>query len=251
MRTEHQISEIKKHESPPVQINNFLSENQVAELLKLYNESHYTWKKPTGPTVFEMDYKGNHTFVGRHDIKIMEPKIITDIIDKLNVTFGEFTKWRLTLFDTFVPHRIHNDDSIKYPTTWKAFTMPLIAYGGEASDTSLIIFNQRYYGGPVKYHPKQNGRAFKEEKVLGYNSTLSDPSNIIDYVGSDHYVSEEYLKLLSHMPSHFTRGLSIQKICPWNIGSVIAFDSLQFHSGANFVDVDIHRKIGLSIFTEL
>jgi hypothetical protein len=247
MRTPQQIAKIQEFESPPVQINNFLSVKQVAELLQLYNESPYTWKKQTGPTVFEINHEGHTTF---NDTKIIIPDIINDIVDKLNHTFDNFGKWRLTLFDTFVPHRIHNDDSTRYPNVGKAFTMPLIAYGGNASDTSLIIFNQRYYGGPVKYHPRKNGKTFDKERVLGYNSTLSDPSDIIGYCVDDHITSAAELKLLAHMPPRFTRGLSIQKICPWNIGSVIAFDSLQFHCGANFVDVGINRKIGLSIFTE-
>jgi len=247
MRTLEQIAKIQEFESPPVQINNFLSAEKIDALLKLFRESPYTWNKETGPTVFEMDHNGNTTF---NNTKIIIPDIINDIVDNLNHTFGSFDKWRLTLFDTSVPHRIHNDDSRKYPTVWKAFTMPLIAYGGNASDTSLIIFNQRYYGGPVKYNPRKNGKLLDYEKVMGYNSTLSDSSDIIDYEVGDHINSADELKMLSHMPPHFVRGLSIQKIYPWNIGSVIAFDSLQFHCGANFHEVGIQRKICLSIFTE-
>jgi len=230
MRTKQQIDKIKEKQSPPIQQFIFLNELEVEQLLLYYkNNSDKAEIKPTGPKC----------------LYIKEGEGVIDyILVKLRDKFGDFKLRNAQIFDTTVPHILHNDDGIDLPNTFKAFTIPLQVFGENFMDAKLCMFDQYYYGGPAKF--------CKGETVASktYNSIVTDYKDI-EGLNDKGIPGEWRTQLLSHLKDKWIEGLSLQGHYPWIPGSYIAFDALQIHCASNFVDVDITRKIGLSIFTTL
>lgn len=230
MRTQIQINKIKEKQSTPKQQLIFLNELEVDQLLTYYNNNADKAEiKPTGPKC----------------LYIKEGEGVIDyILVKLRNKFGDFKLRNAQIFDTTVPHVLHNDDGKDLPNAYKAFTIPLQVFDGNALDAKLVMFNQYYYGGPAKFCKDET---FESNT---YNSIVTDYKDIVGL--SDTGISEEWrTQLLSHLKDKWIEGLTIQGFYPWVPGSYIAFDALQIHCASNFADANISRKIGLSIFTTL
>jgi hypothetical protein len=230
MRTQAQIDKIKEKQSTPIQQFIFLNELEVEDLLFYYNNNLDKAEiKPTGPKcLYIKEGEG----------------VIDDILARLRQKFGNFKLRNAQIFDTTVPHMLHNDDGKDLPNAYKAFTIPLEVFDGNPLNAKLVMFDQYYYGGPAKFC---KGETFESNT---YNSIVTDYKDIegLDNKG----IPEGWrTQLLSHLKDEWIEGLTIQGYYPWVPGSYIAFDALQIHCASNFVDVDISRKIGLSIFTTL
>lgn len=229
MRTLEQIETIKKHHKDPVQMFNALSKAKIDALLSHYNQSNKV-EKNTGPKVVYVE-EGQG--------------IIDDILQVLRKNFGDFKVRSAHYFEVDKPHVLHIDDDFSYPNTYMAFTIPLWVESGNCDKIKLIMFDQYYYGGPVKFYKGEE----TIEQVY-YNKPLYDYKDVdnLSDKGIPMLVKE---KLLTHLKSEWLEGLSIKNYFPWNIGSIICFDSLRIHCSSDFRKVGINKKIGLSIFTEL
>lgn len=230
MRTLEQIDKIKEKQSKPIQQIKFLSEGRVEELLNYYFENKDNADvKPTGPKCL---------YIKEGD------GVIDDFLIPLRYNFGNFKVRNAQIFDTSVPHILHNDDGKDLPNSYKAFTIPLKVFNGNELDAKLCMFDQYYYGGPAKFCRGENF----ESKT--YNSIVTDYDNVegINDKGIPNNLRKD---LLSHLDNKWLEGLSLQSYFPWIIGSYIAFDALQIHSASDFTNKGISRKIGLSIFTTL
>ena len=230
MRSNEQIAAIKKTHSPPVQLLNALDTNKIEFLLNYYH-SQDKIEKNTGPkVVYVQEGTG----------------VIDDILIPLRKQFGNFKVRACHFFDVDNPHILHIDDSYDYPTTYKAFTIPLWVENGDCNKIKLVMFDQYYYGGPVKF--------FKDEvfdkEVIFYNKHLYEYTGVENLVDTG-IPKNVKIKMLGHLKSKWLEGLSVHCYFPWTIGSIIAFDSLRLHCSSNFKNIGIKRKIGLSIFTEI
>jgi hypothetical protein len=226
MRTIQQITEIQKHETPPVVISNALTSSKVQLLLNYYRNSDKTLEKNTGPKVL---------YINEGD------GIIDDIIAKLRTRFGDFKVRSAHYFDVNSPHIIHNDDDKDLPKCYKAFTIPLWC-NGDDDDIGLVMYDQFYYHGPAKFI---NGET--QQSSVHYNQFVREYRNV-DYTTSDLI---EDTSQITHLREHWLKGLSVYKILPWKIGSILAFESLRLHSSTDFVSKEIDQKIGISIFTTI
>ena len=227
MRSNKQIEDIKKYQSPPKQIFDFLTQGQIQDLLDYYKRCEFIDVKPTGPKC---------AYLSGNEI------VLKSIVNKLKEHFGNFKIRNAQIFDTSVPHALHNDDGKDFPITYKAFNFPLYVETGVDTDAKLCMFDQYYYGGPAKF--------FKGENITQntYNAILTEYSKIQNK--SNKLIEKETKqKYLSHLEDKWLDGMSIQKIFDWKIGSCIAFDALQIHCASNFKNAGINSKIGLSIFT--
>jgi len=230
MRTPEQTEKIKQFHSDPVQIENFLSEQQVLDLLEYYKKNqNFVEEKNTGPRVL---YVNEGTGV------------IDIILKKLRQKFGNFKVRSAHFFDVTKPHILHNDDDFTLPAAYKAFTIPLY-FEGPIDDIKLIIFDQYYYNGPAKFFYDDTN-----EREMYYNVPVNDYQTVenLSSIGIDNVYKTLYL---GHLKTSWLEGLSIKQDFPWKIGSAICFDSLALHCSSNFKSVGVKRKIGLSIFTTI
>lgn len=229
MRTAEQIEKLKKTHSDPVQLHGVVSADLVESLLGYYH-THQKIQKNTGPKVLHIKE---------------EQGLIDELLVTLRKQFGNFKIRSAHFFETTVPHVLHIDDGKELTDVYKAFTVPLYVQGSSCDNAKLIMYDQYYYGGPVKFF---NGDEQVEE--VYYNTPLFDYSDVdgINNIGIPNIVKE---RLIPHIKEQWLEGLSINSYFPWTIGSVIAFDSLRIHSASDFRKFGIKMKIGLSIFTEL
>ena len=228
MRTREQIDIIKQTESDPFSIPSAISTTEINKLLNFYFSSNNVIQKNTGPKVLKIE---------EHN------PLLTPVIDRLKNITGDFDIRYAHFFDVTMPHMIHNDDLCEYPESAKAFTIPLKIYSNN-SDVKLVVFDQHYYGGPVKF---VNGANTKDWNVY-YNTFLTDYANV-DGVNNKGIDTEFKNKYLTHLNDSWLQGLSINAALPWKVRDILCFDSLALHCSTDFRNVGIERKIGLSIFT--
>ena len=227
MRTHEQLQIIKDNHSDPVQLCKVIHQDKINDLLKYYHANDPI-EKNTGPKVLYVE-EGQG--------------IIDDIIESLRVQFDNFKVRSAHFFEVTEPHILHIDDGKDLPNAYKAFTIPLYTEGAHCSAAKLVMFDQYYYGGPVKF--MQGGPVQKKNY---YNTHLYEYSKVENT--NNKGISQTFKNVyLSHLRDNWLNGLSVQAYFPWDIGSVICFDSLQIHSASNFKTAGITKKIGLSIFT--
>jgi len=229
MRTNEQIIDIKDTEGPPVQLWNVVSKNEIEKLLNHYRTSNDVIEKDTGPKVL--------------NIKPGEG-LIDDIIEELQLRFGDFKVRNAHIFDVTKPHIIHNDDDFKYPQVYKGFVIPLHVEGPEAK-AKFFVFDQYYYDGPAKFVNELDTK----DLPVHYNQFVTNYDRVerTNTFG----IQNEIRKELSHLQPEWLKGLSIRAYFPWQIGSIIAFDCCNLHCAGDFTKYNIKSKIGLSIFTQL
>ena len=231
MRTQEQITAIKNTQSDPKQHWDILNYGNIIDLLIHYNDSSKkVEQKSTGPKVlYVKEGEG----------------VIDDILDKLRQTYGDFKVRSAHYFDVEKPHIIHNDDDFDYPQCYKAFVIPLLVEGATCDKAKFFVFDQSYYGGPAKF---VNGEDVTG-KPVHYNTFLTDYTDVEDQASCG--LDDLQLQYLTHLKPKWLEGLSVNRYFPWQIGSMIEFDSLNLHCSSDFNKVGITRKIGLSIFTKM
>ena len=231
MRTQEQITAIKNTQSDPKQHWDILNYGNIIDLLIHYNDSSKkVEQKSTGPKVlYVKEGEG----------------VIDNILDKLRQTYGDFEVRSAHYFDVEKPHIIHNDDDFDYPQCYKAFVIPLLVEGATCDKAKFFVFDQSYYGGPAKF---VNGEDVTG-KPVHYNTFLTDYTDVEDQASCG--LDDLQLQYLTHLKPKWLEGLSVNRYFPWQIGSMIEFDSLNLHCSSDFNKVGITRKIGLSIFTKM
>lgn len=230
MRTKEQIDLIKRTQSDPIQLHNVLDTKKIDFLLNYYYAQEKI-EKNTGPKVVYVKEGDN---------------VIDDILVQLRKDFGNFKVRACHFFDVENPHILHIDDGKDLPNTYKAFTIPLWVESGDCDKIKLVMFDQYYYGGPVKFFKEE----VFEEEVIFYNTHLYEYTDVENLVNTN-IPNTIKTKMLSHLKDKWLEGLSVHSCFSWTIGSIIAFDSLRIHCSSNFKNAGIKRKIGLSIFTEI
>lgn len=228
MRTEQQKQEIIETFSEPVSIENFISQEEILELINEFNSSKEKIHKNTGPITVNIDFT-KQPFVNLLD------KIKT-IVGNVEITAGFF-------FYTENPHIIHNDDTYELPRVFKGITIPL-EYNGGTRYPYLCFFHQYYLEGPAKFF--KGGIDFPEH----YNKHIDDYCDVKNL--SDKPIPKVVYDLyIDHLKPEWLEGLSFDRAMPWKPGNVIVFDSVRLHCASNFLKQGIKSKLGISIFTKL
>lgn len=228
MRSEQQKQEIIQTFSEPVSIENFISEEEITELIKEFNSSKEKIHKNTGPVTVNIDFS-------KQPFQKLLEKIKT-IVGNVEITAGFF-------FYTETPHIIHNDDTFELPRVFKGITIPL-EYTGGTRYPYLCFFHQYYLGGPAKFF--KGGIDFPEH----YNKHVYEYSNV-ENLSTNKIPEVVYNLYLDHLNPKWLEGLSFDRAMPWKPGNVLVFDSVRLHCASNFIKQGIKSKLGISIFTKL
>lgn len=228
MRTEQEKQAIIETFSEPVSIENFISQEEILELVNEFNNSKEKIHKNTGPITVNIDFT-KQPFINLLD------KIKT-IVGNVEVTAGFF-------FYTETPHIIHNDDTYELPRVFKGITIPL-EYVGGTRYPYLCFFHQYYLEGPAKFF--KGGVDFPEH----YNKHINNYTDVRNL--SDRPIPKVVYDLyIDHLNPEWLEGLSFDRAMPWKPGNVIVFDSVRLHCASNFLKQGIKSKLGISIFTKL
>ena len=227
MRTAAQIDSIKQRFSAPYSVEHFVSQEDIAELIRIYEQGNKTFKN-TGPVTLDIkDY-------------VNEP-VFQRLLAGIQTEIGPFEVTAGLFFKTDFPHVIHNDDTFELPEgVYKGVTIPLYADG--QGIPKLCFFDQCYFHGPAKFF---NGSM---NVPTYYNTQLYDYSTV-DGVVSEPFV--DHNRYFTHLNPKWLQGLSLHSALDWIPTQAIIFDSVRLHCASDFRQLGIKSKLGLSIFTKV
>ena len=236
-RTPAEREIIVKNLAEPYVINNFLSQDDIGELIEIYNHRQNKIQKHTGPVTSEL----------RDDFNSIP--ILKSIKEKILEAVGECEVYTGFYFNVTQPHIIHNDDDKQGPVVYKAFTLPLKIEMADVDEQpkypSLCFFDQYYLEGPSKFFKGATAN-IKEY----YNTIVYDYKDVHNQSNTP-FDSSAYQEHLSHLKLNWLEGLSFNSAHTWQPGNAIVFDCVRLHAASNFIKQGIKSKLGISIFTHL
>jgi hypothetical protein len=229
MRTSEQISKIKTTITDPFSVENFLSSDEVAYLVDLFDKSQEKTYKNTGPITVDLK-------------PYFSDPVVEKIIAKLKDHILDFEITAAFFFQTDYPHIIHNDDTFELPgTVYKGITLPLHISGEYNTFPSLCFFDQFYFHGPAKFFKGDTDiPTYYNKQVYDY----SDVDNLSDLPFDDRD------KLFTHLKPQWLERLSLHSALDWVPGNALIFDSTRLHCASDFRKLGIKSKLGISIFTK-
>lgn len=209
-------------------IENFINQDDIHELIEMYNKAENKVYKNTGPITSAIK---NYKF-----------PVMRKITDKINNLYPDSEIYHGMFFYVERPHIIHNDDNReKWPKIYKAFNIPL-KYDGE-EEPHLCFFDQVYLDGPSKFFRGET------EVETYYNTIVNDYKDVLGKTDEpfDPIMKEKYL---THLKDKWLEGLSFNSAHNWRPGNAIVFDCCRLHCASDFTKKSIKSKLGISIFTK-
>ena len=226
------IDKIKKFESKPIIVNNFLSRDEVKYFQDLYNE-----------LPIEIDNKRQKIVKKKWSVEF-EKELQKKYSQKLKEIIGDFemdnpkTKEgseSLGLFqESHMPVTLHVDTGFDFEKKiYKQTLLPLSNTG------ETVIFKNRFYGCSTTFSIDP-----KELSAKGYNKRSSEHLNLY---GNHEFNNEIHSKYLTHEDINNLKGLEVELIFEWKIGDLLIFDRSQLHCSSRNID---KKKLGFTSSTK-
>lgn len=212
-------------EYTPHQIENFITKEQIVDLVFRHKNNPEAIQKNTGPLV-------------TNNLKC---DTMDSILSRLKEQFKFSGICNTQIFDVTKPHILHNDWVERDEGRGLAFLMPLQHNGDR--DPGFVLYDQYYKKGAVKLY----GGGPKPKNVY-YNTPLLSYEDV-EYTTENAFDEDIYNKFLTHIKPTWVQGLSVYKIFDWKPTSLIVFHRNNIHSATDFTKLGITFKIGLSVFT--
>ena len=248
LRTQKDKDFILSNVREPYSIENYLSEDDIGELIDVWESSDNKEYKNTGPITSKIENFDNPALS-----KIRDLIYFGDEVEDRKV-HPNIDIWYAMFFYVDAPHIIHMDDRIDTLTQiYKAFNFPLKFEGG-SEEPHLMFFVLLYLDGPSKFFNGENNKTkgyheslqFAELPrsmcVYEYSNVIHKTTNLFDKEINKHY--------LNHISDDWLKGLSYNSAHKWKPGNAIVFDSCRLHCGSDFREIGIKSKLGISIFTQ-
>ena len=230
------IEEIKKTEGPPQVIKNIFTENEIKKFSELYLELPTTvhnkkqnvikkrWLFDYGKDLQKIFYKKVKDIIG--DFKMDNLKS-----DDGNDIWGLFQ-------ESYNPIGLHIDSGFNYDDhIYKQTLIPLTPVG------STVIFKNRFYGKSTNFTIDKRELEMKNLKY-GQNLRSSEHTKMF---GQKPFDEKIYNKFLSHEKLDNLKGLEVELIYKWELGSILIFDRSHLHCSSSQIE---GKKIGLTTFTK-
>jgi hypothetical protein len=233
-RTQEQRDTIVANLSQPYTVENILTQEDIAELISIWNNRDNKIQKNTGPITSDLS-----------DFKNIP--VLVRLFEKIKQEIGGCEIYTSFYFYVNYPHIIHNDDDKLGPVVYKAITIPLeLTYTKEFTGyPSLCMFDQYYLEGPSKFF---GGSTI--DIPTYYNAQVYEYSQVQNKSNAP-FDEEVYKKYMSHLKPFWLKGLSFNSAQEWRPGNAIIFDCVRLHCASNFLTQGIKSKLGISIFTKV
>ncbi len=226
------IDKIKKFESKPFVVSNFLDKSEINAFQKLYEE-----------LPIEINNKRQNIIKKKWDIHYKK-KLQNNYIQKLKEIIDDFemdnpdTKdgsKSLGLFqESYMPVNLHVDTGFDFEKIiFKQTLLPLSNTG------ETIIFKNRFYGCSTTFSIDP-----KELAAKGYNKRSSAHLGLFGNNDFDQNTHEKYLK---HEDINNLKGLEIEMIFKWKLGDLLVFDRSNLHCSSQNIK---NKKIGFTSSTK-
>ena len=230
------ISEIKKLESEPKIIKNLFNKEEINEFLNLYKSLPITV------------HNKKQNVIKKRWLQGFNKKLEKIFYDKLQNEIGNFKMDNLKdengkdilglIQESYAPIGLHVDGGFELNNQiYKQSLIPLTSIG------STVIFKNRYYEGSTSF--TQDPDELKK-KNLKYGQNKR--SNIhLKLYGDKPFDKNIHQKYLQHEDINNLKGLEVELIYEWEVGSMLIFDRTHLHCSSSIIE---GKKIGIATFTK-
>ncbi len=230
------IEQIKKTESPPKVLKNLFNKNEIDKFLKLYNDLPITVHNKKQNVIKKRWLQGYSEELEKIFCERLKKEIGDFKMDNLQDEKGKDIFGLIQ--ESYAPIGLHVDAGFEYKNQiYKQSLIPLSPIG------STVIFKNRYYGGSTTF--TQDPEELKK-KNLGYgqNKRSSEHLGMFGNSPFDKKIHEKYLK---HEKIENLKGLEVELIYEWEVGSMLIFDRSHLHCSSSVIE---GKKIGIATFTK-
>ena len=230
------IDKIKKTESPPKVIEDFISRKKIEELLNLYNSLPLTvhnkkqnvkkkrWIKNFNKNLDEWYYKKLYEILG-------EFKMDNLVDENKNEILGLFQ-------ESYAPIGLHVDAGFdENSQIYKQVLIPLTPFG------STVIFKNKFYKESTNFTSDENEL---NKKNLSYGQNKRSNMHL-QLFGKKKFDKEIHKKYLAHENIENLTGLEVEHIYEWRVGTMFVFDRSHLHASSSQIK---DKKVGLATFTK-
>ena len=230
------IEDIKKNESPPKIVKNIFNQEEIDSFLKLYTDL---------PTTV---HNKKQNVVKKRWLQGYNKNLEKIFCDRLNKEIGNFKMDNLKdengkdifglIQESYNPIGLHVDAGFEVNNQiYKQTLIPLSSVG------STVIFKNRFYNGSTSF--TQDPEELKK-KNLNYGQNKRSDIHLKMY-GNEPFDKDIHKKYLQHEKIENLKGLEVELIYEWEIGSMLIFDRSHLHCSSSVID---GKKIGIATFTK-
>ena len=231
-----EIDKIKKAESPPKVIKNLFNEEEIKDFLKLYNDL---------PTTV---HNKKQNVIKKRWLQGYNDKLEKIFVERLNKEIGDFKMDNLQddngkdifglIQESYSPIGLHVDGGFELNNQiYKQSLIPLTPVG------STVIFKNRFYQESTSF--TQDPEELKKKDLKYGQNKRSDIH--LKMFGSKPFDEKIHEKYLQHEKLENLRGLEVELIYKWEIGSMLIFDRSHLHCSSSIIE---GKKIGIATFTK-
>ena len=226
------VEKIKKFESKPFIVSNFLDKGEINAFQSLYEN-----------LPIEINNKRQKIIKKKWDVQFQK-ELQNKYIKKLNKIINNFemdnpdTKngsKSLGLFqESYKPVTLHVDTGFDFnKIIFKQTLLPL------SDEGETIIFKNRFYGCSTTFSIDPDELAAK-----GYNKRSSEHLNLY---GSNCFDKDIHSKYLNHEDLNNLKGLEVEMIFKWKLGDLLVFDRSNLHCSSQNIN---NKKLGFTSSTK-
>ena len=229
------IEDIKKYESSPKVIKNLYSNEEIENFMKLYESLPVTTHNKKQNVIKKRWLQGYNQKLEKLFCERLGKEIGNFRMDNLKDEKGKDIYGLIQ--ESYAPIGLHVDGGFELKNQiYKQSLIPLTPVG------STVIFKNRYYGGSTTF--TQDPEELKKTNLTyGQNKRSSDHLKLFGEKQFDKKIYEKYLK---HEKIENLRGLEVEMIYEWEVGSMLIFDRSHLHCSSSVIK---GKKIGIATFT--
>ena len=230
------IEKIKKTESAPKVVKNIFSKYEIEKFLKLYQQLPITV------------HNKKQNVIKKRWLQGYDPKLEKLYYDRL---FGEIDSFKFDnlkdeenkdilglIQESYAPIGLHVDAGFNLDSQiYKQILVPLSSVG------STVIFKNRFYNGSTNFTLDPDEL---KKKNLGYGQNKRSDIHLKMF-GDKGFDKDIYKKYLNHENLDNLKGLEVELIYEWEVGSMLIFDRSHLHCSSSVIE---GKKIGIATFTK-
>jgi len=230
------IDKIKKLESAPKVIKNIFSKSEIDDFLKLYAELPTTVHNKKQNVIKKRWLQGYNQNLEKIFCERLEKEIGNFKMDNLKDDEGKDILGLIQ--ESYAPIGLHVDGGFELNSQiYKQSLIPLSSVG------STVIFKNRYYEGSTSF--TQDPEELKKKDLkYGQNKRSDIHLRIFGEKPFDEKIHQKYLQ---HENIQNLKGLEIELVYEWEVGSMLIFDRTHLHCSSSVID---GKKIGIATFTK-
>ena len=229
------INAIKESESAPKIVKNVFDKNEVNEFLKLYQDLPITVHNKKQNVIKKRWIQGYNTKLENIFQERLEREIGNFKMDNLKDEDGKDILGLIQ--ESYAPIGLHVDGGFELNNQiYKQSLIPLSSVG------STVIFKNRYYEESTSF--TQDPEELKKTNLkYGQNKRSSIHLEMYGNKPFDRKIHEKYLL---HENIDNLKGLEVELIYEWEVGSMLIFDRTHLHCSSSIIE---GKKIGIATFT--